>query len=455
LQDTDAFIGNWSGTLHAGEQDIGFVFHITSEEDGSLSASMDVPAQGGFGIQIEKIETDGNSITLTMPLPGSPSYSGVLNESKDSISGTFSQGNMSLPLDLVRDTTATAPQRPQEPTQPYPYLVEDIAFENSDAGITLAGTITTPKGPGPFAGVVLISGSGPHDRNSSMMGHKPFLVLADFLTRHGIAVLRFDDRGTGESDGDFAAATPEDFAGDALAAMAFLSDHAGVDANRVGLLGHSEGALAAIIATDRSDEVAFLILLAGSSLPGSEALEASAAALGRVNGASNEAVEVNIKILATLTKALAETKAGESAVPTMREYAHELIETIEPATLASAGMSKSVINQMIQQLDMPNSRFVLQYDPRPALQRSKTPTLAVLGDRDPLMPAEQHAPLFAAAFADSPGNDQTVVVLPGLNHLLQNAETGSPAEFGRLTETMSPEAMRLLSDWILVRFGGK
>ncbi len=177
--------------------------------------------------------------------------------------------------------------------------------------------------------------------------------------------------------------------------------------------------------------------------------------MGHVNGVPDEAVEVNIKILAALTKALGETRAEESAVPKMREYALDLIETIGTDALASAGMSKPVINQMIQQFDLPNSRFVIRYDPRPALRRSETPTLAVLGGRDPVMPAEQHAPSFIAAFADSPGNDETVAVLPGLNHLLQNAETGSPAEFGHLTETMSPAAMRMLSEWVLARIGSE
>ncbi len=454
-QDTEAFIGNWSGTLHAGQQGVGFVFHITPNEEGALSASMDVPAQGGFGIQIEDIETEDTSITLKLPLPGGASYTGVLNQQKDVISGTFSQGNMSLPLDLARDDAAVSPQRPQEPTPPFPYLSENITFENSDAGITLAGTMTIPTGPGPYPGVVLISGSGPHDRDSSMMGHKPFLVLADSLTRQGIAVLRYDDRGTSESGGDHASATPEDFASDALAAVAFLSGHAGVDTDRVGLLGHSEGALAAIIATDRSDDVAFLISLVGSALPGSDALQASAAAMARANGASKAAVDMNVRILSALIRALEDTEAGESAVPQMRKSALGLIDSVDPATLASAGISKAVISQMIQQFDLPNSRFVMRYDPRPALRRSTTPTLAVLGGRDPVMPADDHAPSFTAAFADSPGDDHTVTVLPGLNHLLQNAESGAPAEFGRITETMSPDAMRLVSEWILARFGGK
>ncbi len=454
-QDRKAFIGNWSGTLHAGEQDVGFVFHITSDEKGTLLASMDVPAQGGFGIQIEDIETENTSITLKLPLPGGASYTGTLSEKQDLISGTFTQGSMSLPLDLSRDDAAIPPQRPQEPTPPFPYLSENITFENSDAGITLAGTITIPSGSGRYPGVVLISGSGPHDRNSSMMGHKPFLVLADYLTRQGIAVLRYDDRGTSESGGDHASATPDDFAGDALAAAAFLLGRAGVDAGRVGLIGHSEGALAAIIATEQSGDVAFLISLVGSALPGSDSLQVSAAARGRVNGAPKVAVDMNIRILAALSSALEETKADESAIPQMRKNALELIDTIDPDTLASAGMSKAVISQMIQQFDLPNSRFVMRYDPRPALRRLATPTLAVLGGHDPIMPAEEHAPSFTAAFADSPDDDQTVVVLPGLNHLLQNTETGSPAEFGRLTETMSSDAMRLVSDWILSRFGGK
>jgi len=454
-QDATEFVGDWVGTLHAGQQEIGIVFHLSTDADGMLSGSMDVPTQGGFGSPIESVTLDNASITLILPLPGGASFSGTLIAADDLIEGTFSQGTTSLPLKLARADNAETPRRPQEPTPPFPYLAEDVTFVGGDAGVTLAGTVTTPRGTGPFPGVVLISGSGPHDRDSSMMGHKPFLVLADHLTREGIAVLRFDDRGTAQSGGDHASATPEDFASDALAALSFLSNRRNIADGKVGLIGHSEGALAAIIAVDRSDTVAFLITLVGGALPGSESIRATTAAMGRINGAPEMVIAVNNQIYAALSGALAEVKKSETAIPLMRKTARELFSTLDPAMLAASGMNMTVIDQMIRQFDRPNTRFVMSYDPRPALRRLNIPTLAVLGSRDPISPSQVHAPAFAEAFAVSPGTDEIVKTLPGLNHLLQEAETGSPAEFGRITQTMSPVAMRLISTWIIERFGDR
>jgi dipeptidyl aminopeptidase/acylaminoacyl peptidase len=265
----DVLVGRWEGSLDTGAGQLPIVFNITRGEDGSLTATMDSPAQGAFGIPVTAVSLEGSAVSLEVAAVAG-GYAGTLSEDGSSIAGTWSQGPASLPLDVTRsdgDGAASVPDRPQEPALPLPYPWEEVRVPNPAAGVELAGTLTLPQGPGPFPGVVLVSGSGPQDRDEALMGHRPFYVLSDHLTRQGIAVLRYDDRGVGESTGSFAAATSEDFTADALAAVSFLRDHPRVSPDAVGIVGHSEGGLIAPMAAIRSDEVAFIVMMPGPWAP--------------------------------------------------------------------------------------------------------------------------------------------------------------------------------------------
>ena len=452
----DWVLGNWKGTLMAGSQELQILYHITRGDDGTLTGTMDVPTQGAIGMPLSTVVVDGQTVTMTFPVPGGGTYEGTLTESGEDIVGTFSQGPASFPMELSRSAEESVLLvRPQEPKPPFPYLTREVTFPNREAGIELAGTLTLPEGAGPFPAVVLVSGSGPQDRNETLLGHKPFLVLADHLARNGVAALRFDDRGVGESTGDFAAATSEDFATDALAAVAYLREQPEVGRGRVGIVGHSEGGLIAPMAANRSDDVAFIIMLAGPGVPGIDILVAQGVLINRVGGASEHIIELNTRIQTGLADIVAAEPDPDVADPLMRSFMRELIDMLpdDVREAAGAALSDETIDQTVKQLNSPWFRFFLHYDPRPVLEHVEVPVLALFGGKDLQVPAELNVPEIEYAFARAGNDDATVRTLPGLNHLFQEADTGSPAEYAQIEQTLSPVLLDAVSTWILERFG--
>jgi len=256
---TDDILGIWSGKLDAGGTVLGVVFNVLKEGD-AVKATMDSPDQGIAGIEIASVSCSaGNAVFDIKKIGGT--YEGKL--SGDTITGTWKQGGAEFPLTLTRKKEAPKVNRPQEPKEPYPYKSENVKFRNEKAGITLAGTLTMPEGDGPFPAVILVSGSGKQDRNETVFGHKPFLIIADWLSKNGVAVLRYDDRGAGESEGDFSQGTTMDFADDAEAAFNYLYSLPIVDKKFAGIMGHSEGGMIAPIVASRNQKIGFAVLLAG------------------------------------------------------------------------------------------------------------------------------------------------------------------------------------------------
>jgi pimeloyl-ACP methyl ester carboxylesterase len=347
---------------------------------------------------------------------------------------------MSFPLDLERTDKPAELRRPQEPKPPFPYLAEEVTVSNAKAGITLAGTLTLPKGAGSFPAAILVTGSGPEDRDEAIFGHKPFLVLADALTRRGIAVLRLDDRGTGKSTGDFAKATQGDFVEDALSAVAYLRGRKEVDPKKIGLVGHSEGALIAARAAMESPAVAFVVMLEGPGLPCDQVLYRQAALILKASGASNEAVAAKHaeqeQIFAILRKERDDDAAVKQILAVLKRF--EPTGTPEPALAAYA---KGVVT--------PWFRRFIDLDPRITLTKVKCPVLAVGGEKDLQVPPEENLKAIEEALRAGGNTKVTVKELPGLNHLLQPAKTGLPAEYASIEETMAPAALKLVGDWIL------
>ena len=287
--------GDWGGALKAGGAELHLVLHIVKADDGVLKATLDSVDQGAMGIPASSVTLIGATLIFKINAIGG-SYEGTVNEAGTAIDGKWSQG-ASLPLTFTRlpagAAAAAAPRRPQNPVKPYPYREEEVTYGNSTAGITLAATLTLPSGAGPFPAVVLITGSGPQDRDESLMGHRPFLVLSDYLTRHGIAVLRADDRGVGKSEGSFALATSADFATDAEAGIAYLLTRHDVNPKKIGLVGHSEGGLIAPMVAARNTAVAFIVLMAGSGVSGDEILLEQSRLIGAANGATPQQLAQN------------------------------------------------------------------------------------------------------------------------------------------------------------------
>ena len=428
--------GTWMGSLDTGAVKLRVVFHIVNTSDG-LTATMDSPDQGMQGLPTSAVSREGATLKIEAKKIGG-SYEGKIAPDLTSIDGTWSQGGGSLPLVLkpVKDKTELEPKRPQNPVKPYPYREEEVTYDNKVQNVTLAGTLTVPPGKGPFPAVLLITGSGPQDRDESLLGHKPFLVLSDYLTRHGIAVLRADDRGVGKSTGVFASATTADFATDAEAGVAFLKTRSEVNPQKIGLIGHSEGAVIAPMVAARNKDVAFIVMMAGTGVAGDQVLPAQSEAIEVASG----------KDPAQAAKSAAKEKEILALVETEKDDAvleKELQEKMK------GEVPDAQIGMQIKQLTSPWFRYFLTYDPATALRKVTCPVLALNGSLDKQVIASQNLPAIRQALEQAGNKHVEIDELPGLNHLFQTAKTGSPAEYSQIEETMSPVALEKFSSWIL------
>jgi fermentation-respiration switch protein FrsA (DUF1100 family) len=446
-EDTGKWAGTWMGDLKAGAVTLRIVFNIYST-NGALSATMDSPDQGVKGIPVSKASTDASSITLEVKMI-SGSYTGTLSADGTRIEGTWSQNGQNFPIVLKKQEGAFVLERPQEPKPPFPYTTSEVTFTNAKAGVTLAGTLTVPAGRGPFPGVVLVSGSGPQNRDEELMGHKPFAVIADYLSRNGIAVLRYDDRGVGGSKGDFATATTFDFADDAESAFTYLSARPEVDPRRVGIAGHSEGGLIAPIVASRNPKVAFIVMLAGPGLTGEDVLLTQQEAMERASGMDEKQVarvrEVNKRIYAIVMRP---GDLAANAAEARKAYL-DAIESEPSLTDAQRKEAMDSVDPTIAQLATPWMRTFMSIDPGTYLKKVRIPVLAMNGSKDLQVLAD---PNLAAVEADlkAAGNTRyKIAKLEGLNHLFQHAGTGMPEEYGKITETFAPEALSMMKDWIL------
>lgn len=438
--------GQWNGLLKIPNAQLNLVFHIENAENG-LKGTMDSPDQGAKGIPMTAVQFRDSTLHVEMKNMNM-TYDGKWIKGK--IEGLFKQNGMVIPFVLTRDVPArTVVTRPQDPAKPYPYNSEDIIFENKGAGITLAGTLTFPQKTGKFPAVILISGSGPQDRNEELAGHRPFLVLADYLTKNGIAVLRFDDRGFGSSTGQFAIATTPDFASDVSAAVTYLLTRSEVDAKKIGLIGHSEGGLIApIVAVERKD-VSFIVLLAGPGIPGDEILAKQSWLIGKVNGLPDSLLAngeiTNRKIYAAL-KSQGSDAEIKDRVKTIIEDA---VTKLPPSQQPRPEQRDLFINQKVSSVATPWLRYFVSYDPAPMLSRVKCPVLALNGEKDLQVPAKDNIAAIQSALQKGGNRNFLVRELPGLNHLFQESKTGLPSEYNVIEQTISPTALSEISHWIL------
>ncbi len=304
VTDNNSVTGSWLGKISTGALNLRVVFNLSIIEKDSLVATLDSPDQGAKGIKLGPVTFTGDSLKISAGALRAKYEGRVTNDS--TIEGTWTQAGVAMSLDLKKLKSELVMNRPQEPKPPFPYSAEDVTFRNSKFNIELAGTVTIPKGTGPFPAVILITGSGPQNRDEEIFGHKPFMVIADYLSRHGIAVLRYDDRGVGKSQGTYATATSADLATDAEAAYEFLKTYPKINSKDIGLLGHSEGGLIAPIVASTNPGIAFIVSLAGPGVSGEKVILKQAQDIGRLSGASEaqieEGTEVNSKLYAVLKK---------------------------------------------------------------------------------------------------------------------------------------------------------
>lgn len=444
--------GIWEGPLKVGPIELRLAFKVTKDKGGTLAATMDSIDQGAK--DIPAAETTFADRTLTVGFPKLRArFTGTLAADGDRIDGIWEQAGRTLPLRLERVEKPSTLNRPQHPRPPLPYRAEEVTFENHAAKVTLAGTLTLPLGDGPFPAVALVSGSGPQDRDETLLGHKPFLVLADHLTRNGVAVLRYDDRGVGKSKGTHDGATSADFATDAHAAVAYLRSRKEVDPKRVGLAGHSEGGLIApMVAADHPDDVAFLVLLAGPGLPGDEVLRTQLEAILKAGGVPAETVAVSVRLQRAVVAAGrapgTTTDERKKAIAAAGKAFIDGLSEVERKLIAGDAADPKAADAMAGQLADPWFAFFLAHDPRPVLKKVRCPVLAVNGEFDLQVLPEPNVAAVAKALKDG-GNDRaTTKVFPGLNHLFQPTKTGKVSEYGQIEVTFDPAALEFITAWV-------
>lgn len=441
----DRVAGHWEGQIEIPGQPIAVKIDLTLNDNG-WSGTIDIPAQGAKGLPLSDIHVEENDEGVHVKfsirgVPGNPTFDGKLQDG--AISGPFSQSGATFDFRLSRDIVVKDPKRPQEPKPPFPYKIEEVAFQNGP--VNLAGTLTLPKGEGPFPAVLLISGSGLQDRDETLVGHKPFWVLADHLSRADIAVLRVDDPGIGKSTPHPKPATTADFATDVEAGVAFLKQDDRI--GRIGLIGHSEGGLIAAIVASRSNDVDFIVLMAGPGVPGAELLRRQNE---RIFDAAGIAGERKQNLLTLLDRLFTILTSEDMTEDERRQGVEEIVRRqLEINGVPPAQQDEAQVQALAEQALTPWMRYFLTFDPRPALEKIRVPVLALNGELDVQVDAEQNLTAIAAALEKGGNRKATLHRLPEHNHLFQRAKTGLVNEYAVIEETISPAVLNIIRDWTL------
>lgn len=437
---------DWNGLLEAKGMKIRLIFHITNM-NGEYKATMDSPDQGVKGFPMSKVTMTNNEIKITHNGSGMNYTGNFINP--DSIEGNFNQGGQSFKMNLSpRPIAKPITKKPQEPSLPYPYNSEEITFTNRKANITLAGTLTYPKREGKFPVVVLITGSGPQNRDEELMGHKPFLVLADYLTRQGIGVLRFDDRGMFSSKGDFKTATTVDFATDVEAAVEYLKTRKETDLAHIGLIGHSEGGVIAPIVASRNADINYIIMMAGTGVSGMDLLLMQAEAINKASGVSENDIQKTNEINRGAYQLVLTVSDTTQLKSELKSYAAKTFNQL-PKNDGTKNMTEEAYTSMLVEfIASPWMINFIKYNPANALAKTKCSVLAINGEKDLQVPSKVNLPAIEKALKEGGNNKFKTVEIKGVNHLFQECKTGLPAEYPEIEQTISPKALKVMSDWI-------
>lgn len=444
--DIPGLSGTWSGELSPdGNISLLLILHISESEDGKYSATIDSPFQGAVGMAVESIIRQGNKLTFSLSDPKAK-FVATYDEKAAKLSGTWQQSLSSIPLEMNFIPGGYALHRPQTPRPPFPYSIEDLTFESLEPSVRLAGTLFTPeKATDRRKAVILVSGSGPSDRNESIMGHHPFLVIADHLARNGYHVLRYDDRGVGLSSGDHDSATSADFALDAAGAIQLLRNRAATAGYSIGLLGHSEGALITSILLDSKARHSlplaatpdFAIFLGGPAWTGKDILLQQTEAILKTNGAPALAINTALHNNRQIYELILDNPLDSSSL-------RAEIKTI----LVKSGISQRAVDAQLVSLLSPWFKYFLKTDPAELLAGTDVPILALYGGLDIQVVSPQNPVRMRQNLAKHPHRSTRVVELPGLNHLFQRANTGAVSEYGATEETINPEVLKLIINWL-------
>lgn len=437
--------GTWQGLLNVQGTNLEVVFHIEKQID-RYTALMDSPTQGAFGIpatkttfQNEKLEVVVANLAIF--------YQGNLNN--DSIVGVFNQGGMSFSLTLTRTEKKTQ-LRPQEPKKPYPYEVEEIIFTNEKEKTQLSATLTLPRQREKHPAVILIAGSGPNDRDETIFGHKPFWVLADHLSRNGIAVLRYDKRGVGKSEGGYFTATTQDFAEDVKAALNYLKNRKEIDSTNIGFIGHSEGGIIAPMIAIESDEVSFIVLMAGMGVSGIELSAAQNKFIfdkTSLSETEKETLDRNLKDVYMSVINWSEYVGTNEERSKLKDKLEDLWQKL-PKEIPGQVSKEVFIEKTIANIATPWYRHFLKINPSDYLQQLSIPVLAINGENDTQVEYKSNLSAIELALIKGKNKDYKIKSYPKLNHLFQESTTGEISEYAKIEQTTSPEVLSDITNWI-------
>lgn len=441
------YSGSWIGKLKLpnGIQ-LTIVFNLQKSND-EYSATLDSPDQGAKGIPCGKVRLENDSINIDVPaIVGN--YVGKIIYDEKKIIGYWNQAGSSFELNLEYTKEVAAPKRPQEPKPPFPYIVENIKFKNEKDNIILAGSFTYPDKNKKYPAVVLITGSGAQNRDEEIFNHKPFLVIADYLTKNGFAVLRFDDRGYGESEGNHSLANTMDFAEDVRSAVDYLKTRNEVDKNKIGLIGHSEGGMIAPIVASSSDNIAFIILMAAPGVPGDSLLYLQTELIYKAEGQSEEKIQQILKGLRDVYTILKSDDDEISLREKLKIKFQELFNQLSEEEKKQFGNPETYMEMGIRMVMSPWFRYFLKFNPEEYLEKVKCPVLALNGEKDLQVPPKENLPAIENSLKRGGNKKYLIKELPGLNHLFQTSQSGTIGEYGVIEETISPSVLEIMVNWM-------
>jgi len=443
-QSVEGIEGIWLGMLKVGEMELRIALTFSESEDGTLSASMNSIDQSSGEIPMEKVILNEDSVLVQHSGIGIE-FEGIVDLTANTFDSEFRQGPGKFPILFSKVESLPISARPQEPKEPYPYKEEQVEYEHKAADIKIAGTLTYPDSGGPFPAVILLSGSGPQNRDEEIFDHKPFMVLADYLTRNGIAVLRSDDRGVGGTTGSFKGSTTGDFSEDALAGVAYLNGRDEINPKWIGLAGHSEGGMMAPIAASKSSDIGFIVMMAGPGIAFSDIILFQKEIGWKKMGVNDEDIELNRSWhnkVSKITSMNIENEGVRGKV--MLHY-----KSLSDGEKGRLNKTPESVEGEINHLTDPWWRYATKYDAQATLMKVKCPVLAINGSKDMQVIAKENLAAIEEALQSGGNNNYLIKELEGLNHLFQTADTGDEAEYVKIEETFSPDAMKLIADWIL------
>jgi fermentation-respiration switch protein FrsA (DUF1100 family) len=436
-------IGTWHGLLDVGQK-LRLDLHISKNGE-NYQGKLDSPDQGAKDIPATKVQFSENTLVFEVKNLG-VSYSGVLL--KDSIDGTFKQGGFSTKLLLSRsEVIVKKANRPQDPKGPFYYLEEEVSIENKLEKFNLAGTLTYPKGEGPFPAVILVSGSGPQDRNEEILEHKPFWVIADYLTSQGFAVLRYDDRGTAESKGNFSSATSVELSQDAESALDFLKENPKINASKICITGHSEGAMIAVMLAVRRKDIHSITLLAGPGIQGGELLLLQQYLINKANGVPEKLNKAMQRFNKKIYDIVLKSKSFAEARPILEKKIRKTLKKTKDSELVGYPSKEALIQESINNICNPWMYYFIKYNPKTDLEKVNCHILALNGSKDLQVPPKENLGAIQH-FIPQSDKSQVIKELPNLNHLFQECETGNPTEYGTIEQTIQPEVLKIMGDWL-------